>query len=174
MRNIIVLFREVLKIGIVMCLSASSVLTLGCGKKMTVKKGDIVKIKFTATLDDGTVIDKSKVDEPMEFTAGSGNRLIGLSQVVIGMKINEKRRITVKPEEAFGLRDESKVGGLPKTAFPEDYDYTIGKIVEIKDNEGKIMKGVIIAVADENVRIDLNHPLAGKNITYDVKIVEID
>ena len=174
MRNIIVLFMAVLKIAIVMCLSAGSVLTLGCGKKMTVKKGDMIKIEFTATLDDGTIIDKSEEGEPMEFTAGSGKRLIGLTQAVIGMKINEKRRITVKPEDAFGLRDESKVGGLPKTAFPEDYDYTIGKIVEIKDNEGKIMKGVIIAVAGENVRIDLNHPLAGKNIAYDVKIVEVD
>ncbi len=173
MRNSKMLLMLLLRKSIAMYLLAGLIFAFGCEKKKVVKNGDTVKIVFTATLDNGTIVDKATEDNPMEFTIGAQQAIPALDKGINGMKKNEVKRFIAKPEDTFGLRDENKIGELPKTAFPADYEYSIGRVAKIKDNDGKIMKGLIVAIGDDSIKIDLNHPLAGQNITFEVKVIEI-
>ncbi|MFH1415600.1 MAG: peptidylprolyl isomerase [Elusimicrobiota bacterium] len=138
-----------------------------------VRAGNTVKVQFYAFID-GELFDKSAEGEPLKFTVGQDSVIPGLDKAVLGMGINENRKVTISPEDAFGLRDENKIGELPRTAFPPDYDYRIGKIATIQDNEGNRMKGMIIKINEENISIDLNHPLAGKKIDFEIKVISIE
>ncbi len=138
-------------------------------------KGSKVKIEFTTALDNGIEYDRSDPDVPLEFVIGSGSIFPALENAVIGMRVNDTKKVVLESKDAYGLRDESKVGELPKTAFPANFEYEAGRVVKIKDNKdaNNIMKGVIVEVKDGSVVIDLNHPLAGERLHFRIKLLEI-
>jgi len=143
---------------------------------MTVKKGDKVKVEYEGTLDDGTVFDSSKHGDhshPLEFEVGAGRVIPGFEKAVIGMKKNEEKIFKLTPSEAYGDPKPELVQKIPRDKFPKNQEIKQGMIVMLGTPVGKQFPAKISEVTEEMVSIDLNHPLAGKNLNFKIKLVEI-
>jgi FKBP-type peptidyl-prolyl cis-trans isomerase 2 len=139
-----------------------------------VKKGDKVKVEYTGTLEDGSVFDSSdKHDAPIEFTVGSGQLIKGFEDAVIGMKVGEEKEIKLPPEEAYGPHNPELVKDMPKDVFPENQDIQPGMIFLVSLQDGRQIPVWISKISEDSVTVDLNPPLAGKTLTFKIKIVEI-
>jgi peptidylprolyl isomerase len=141
---------------------------------MSVKKGDKIKVEYTGTLEDGTLFDSSEAHgQPLEFEVGSGQLIKGFDDAVIGMEIGEEKEIKLQPSEAYGEHNPELVKKVPKEQFPKEKELKPGMILLIKlPNE--IQVPVRIAeVTDDEIALDLNHPLAGKVLIFKIKVVEI-
>ena len=141
---------------------------------MVVKKGDKVKVQYEGTLNDGTVSDKSREDAPLEFTVGSGEMIPGFDKAVQGMDLNEEKKFTIESKEAYGKKNEALIRQFPKTSLPEDFEPEKGMGVSLQDPEGRSIPAVITDISDDEITIDLNHPLADKDLTFDIKVVGIE
>jgi len=137
------------------------------------KAGDTLRIHYTGRLKDGTIFDKSEGDAPLEFTTGTGDVIPGLDQGVIGMAAGETRELTIAPEEAYGQRDEAKTHTVPLEAVPDHIPTELGTQLQIQTQDGQTVPVVVSDKTDSNVELDANHPLAGKTLIFDVKLVEI-
>ena len=140
---------------------------------MTVKKGDKIKVEYTGTLDDGTVFDTSEGKEPLEFEVGAGKIIKGFDDAVIGMKKGEEKSIKLKPEEAYGNQNATLMKKLPRDKLPPEPEPKAGMMLALKSPEGQQIPARISEVNEKEVTIDLNHPLAGKNLSFKIKILEI-
>ncbi|MFC1528504.1 peptidylprolyl isomerase [Candidatus Latescibacterota bacterium] len=141
---------------------------------MVVKKGDRVKVQYSGLLEDGTVFDKSKAGEPLEFTVGSGQIIPGFDKAVEGMELNEEKKVTIEPTDAYGKRDETLLREFPKSSLPENFIPEKGMIIRLQDQAGKAIPGAIIDLTENSITIDLNHPLAGENLTFNILVVGIE
>jgi FKBP-type peptidyl-prolyl cis-trans isomerase 2 len=139
------------------------------GRKIIVKKGDKVKIQYTVSLTDGTVFKESKPGKPLEFTVGSDQMPRGLDKAVLGMELREKKKVTVKSKNAYGQRNEDLVMRFVKSDLPRSFEPEIGKVVKIQN-----IPGTIVKIDEENVFLDGNHPLAGKDVVFDIRVVGIE
>ena len=140
--------------------------------KMTIKKGDKVKVEYTGTLEDGTVFDSSeKHGQPLEFEAGAGMVIKGFDQAVIGMKKGEEKEVTIKPEDAYGPVNPQMVQKIPKEKLPEGQKYEAGMMLMMQLQTGQQLPVKIVEVGKTEVTLDLNHPLAGKTLKFKIKIV---
>jgi len=137
------------------------------------KAGDTLRIHYTGRLDDGTVFDSSEGREPLEFTIGSGEIIAGLDQGVVGMEVGESREVTIAPDEAYGPRDEGRVQTVPREAIPDHIPTDPGTQLSAQMQDGQTVQLVVTGATDTHVELDANHPLAGKTLTFDVKLVEI-
>ncbi len=143
-------------------------------KKGVVKKGDKVKIDYTGTLEDGTVFDTSeKHGAPLEFEVGSGQVIQGFDDAVIGMKVGEEKEFELKPEEAYGEINPDLVKDMPKDKFQSDMELEEGMMLLIAMPNGAQLPARVVELGDDTVKLDLNHPLAGKTLKFKVKLVEI-
>ena len=139
-----------------------------------VKKGDKIKVEYEGTLDDGTVFDSSDRHEaPLEFTAGSGQLIKGFDDAVIGMKKGEEKVVKISPEDAYGTHNPELVKELPRDCFPEEQEIKPGMIFMMKTEDGRQIPLKISKVSDGNITVDLNPPLAGKTLTFKIKLVAI-
>lgn len=140
------------------------------GEESTVQAedGNTVSVHYTGTLADGTVFDTSVGREPLEFTIGEGNMLPGFEQAVKGMRVGESKTVTIPSEEAYGLPRDDLVAVLERSQLPEDLDPEVGQ---------QLINGTtivtVIAVSETTITIDANHPLAGKDLTFEIELVEI-
>lgn len=141
---------------------------------MTVKKNSKIQVHYVGMLDDGSIFDKSPEGQPLEFVVGTGQVIPGFDQAVEGMVLNEDKKITVNADNAYGQRNEKLVGEFPKTSLPEGFVPKIGMIITLNDKEGRAFPATVIGIAEQSITIDLNHPLAGKNLTFTIKIVAIN
>jgi len=139
-----------------------------------IKSGDKIKVHYTGTLKDETVFDKSKEDAPLEFTVGSGQLIPGFDKAVIGMKVNEEKKIMLKPEEAYGPRDEKLTRKFPLSSLPENIKPEKGMPLTMTNQNGQQFQVIVTDVTEKEIAVDLNHPLAGKELTFDIKIVSIE
>lgn len=137
------------------------------------KNGDNVKIHYTGTLEDGYVFDSSVDREPLEFTIGSGMVVPGFEKAVEGMGVGEKKKFTIPCAEAYGDYDEQLLWDVPRTQLPADSEPEPGMMLQAQTPEGEVLHLVVRKVEDENVTLDGNHPLAGKDLTFDVELVEV-
>ncbi|MBD3219258.1 MAG: peptidylprolyl isomerase [candidate division Zixibacteria bacterium] len=137
------------------------------------KEGDKVKIHYTGKFEDGQVFDSSVDREPLEFTLGQGQVIPGFEKGVVGMEEGEKKEIKVSPEEGYGPRYDQNVIEVKKSVFPEDITPEVGRQLQVQAPDGNKMNVVITEVQDETVTLDANHPLAGKELLFDVQLVEI-
>ncbi len=144
------------------------------GEKTVIKKGDRIKVQYTGTLQDGTIFDKSKEEEPLEFTVGSGQIIPGFDKAVEGMKLNEEKKITLKTENAYGKRDETAIRELPKNSLPENFKPEKGMMLRLQDQTGRAIPGTVTDITENNITVDLNHPLSGKDLTFNIKVVGIE
>jgi peptidylprolyl isomerase len=141
-------------------------------RKMVVKKGDRVKVQYTGTLDDGTIFDKSEEGDPLEFTVGSGQIISGFDNAVGGMSLNEEKRVTIKPEDAYGQRDEALIKEFLRSSL--SFTPEKGMVIRLKDQTGRSIPGTITYVTETGIVVDFNHPLAGKDLTFNIKVVAIE
>ncbi len=136
-----------------------------------VKDGDTVKVHYTGTLEDGTVFDTSREREPMEFTLGQGQLIPGFEKAVLGMSVGESCNVNIPADEAYGpVRDEMHLQ-VPRDQFPEDMEPELGMQLQVGQAEGQGMVVVITEISDEQITLDANHPLAGKDLTFDIELV---
>lgn len=141
---------------------------------MAVKKGDTIKVHYTGTLTDGTEFDSShKRNEPLQFNAGEGQMIPGFDKEVLGMEEGDTKTFTISATEAYGEVNEEAVMSVPKTNFPTDFDFVEGQMVQVQTQQGQQLTPTISEVQDTNVVLDFNHPLAGKDLTFDIELVQI-
>lgn len=140
----------------------------------TVEKGTKIKVHYKGTLDDGTEFDNSKNrGSTLDFQVGAGMMIKGFDENVVGMGEGEVRTFTLAPEEAYGPIHEEAYRLFPKEAFG-DNDIEVGGVVEGNNGQGQPMMARIANISDEGVLLDLNHPLAGKDLTFEVELIEIE
>jgi len=137
------------------------------------KSGDTVKIHYTGTLDDGTQFDSSAGREPLEFTLGSGQVIPGFDKAVEGMSLGERKSVNIPSEDAYGERREEMVHEVPKSALPDDLVPAEGMALQAQSRDGQVINLTVIAIGDENITVDGNHPLAGKTLNFDIELVAI-
>ena len=165
--------RSYSKVGIIVFLSVIFLINNGCSKKMA-NKNDKVKVEYIGKLDDGSVFDESKEGKPLEFVVGIGQMIPGFDKAVEGMKLNEEKTFTLTPEEAYGKRDTNYVKDFPRESFPPDANPAVGTVIGVTSSSGGKRPVKILNVTDKVITVDLNHPLAGENITFSIKVVSIE
>ncbi|MCL5037863.1 MAG: peptidylprolyl isomerase [Chloroflexi bacterium] len=137
------------------------------------KQGDTVKVHYTGKLDDGTVFDTSENREPLEFIIGEGQIIPGFEEVVIGMSVGEKKTGKIPPEKAYGPRREEAVVEVPKSQFPSNVEPEVGQQLQISQENGQTFIVEVAEITDDMIKLDANHPLAGKDLNFDIELVEI-
>ncbi|MDX3925087.1 MAG: peptidylprolyl isomerase [Shinella sp.] len=137
------------------------------------KTGDIVRIHYTGMLTDGTPFDSSKNREPLEFEIGAGQILPGLEASVEGMNVGEAQTVTLAPDQAFGPHDPGKVQKVDRANIPANLDVQPGMQLQAKSRTGAPMTVSVIEVNPSEVTIDANHPLAGRDVTFEIELTEI-
>ena len=146
----------------------------GCNAPQA-KYGDTVQVHYTGKLTDGTVFDSSVEREPLEFTLGAGQVILGFEKAVLGMKVGEKKTVTIPVDEAYGPRRDEQIAELPREKLPSDMTPEVGQQLGIKQPDGRTAIVTITNVSDNNtVTIDANHPLAGKDLTFEIELVKIN
>lgn len=137
------------------------------------QKGDTVAVHYTGKLDDGEVFDSSREREPLEFEVGSGQVIPGFDRAVEGLEVGDSREVTLDPEEGYGEPREDLVVDVDRDQFPEESEPEVGRQVQVQIAPGQNRVATIKGIEDESITLDLNHPLAGKPLTFDVELVEI-
>jgi FKBP-type peptidyl-prolyl cis-trans isomerase 2 len=138
-----------------------------------VKSGDTVKVHYTGKFSDGEVFDTSEGKEPLEFTVGSGQVIEGFDNGVIDLQPGDKTTIEIQADKAYGPVREDLIQQVEKKHFPENVSLEQGQFLELRQPDGGKLIVKIVDVNDENVTLDANHPLAGKDLTFEVELVEI-
>jgi peptidylprolyl isomerase len=134
--------------------------------------GQTAKIHYKGTLDDGSVFDSSEGKEPLTFEVGSGTLIPGLESAVRDMDVGETKTVRLDPHDAYGdVRDELIVR-VPKERFPSSIEPEPGLAIQVQTEQG-VLPARILDISDEAVRIDANHPLAGKDLTFEVSLLEV-
>lgn len=137
------------------------------------KSGDTVRIHYTGTLTDGTRFDSSKGRDPLEFTVGSGQVIPGLDREIAGMKVGDRKTITAVADEAYGPADPAAIQEVPRSALPPEIELVVGGRLQAVTQDGNQIAVVIAAVTEDTVTMDANHPLAGKDLVFEVELVEV-
>ncbi|MCK4650681.1 peptidylprolyl isomerase [Candidatus Babeliales bacterium] len=138
------------------------------------KSGDMVKVHYTGKLDNGTIFDSSEKREPLQFKIGEEKVIPGFEKAVIGMSIEESKTIKLMPEESYGPHRKELIVIVPKKNIPGDINLQIGQQLQIKQENGHPLIVIVIEITEDNVTLDANHPLAGKDLTFEIKLVEIN
>jgi len=140
-----------------------------------VKDGDTVKVHYTGTLtEEGTVFDSSEDREPLEFKLGEGKLIPGFEKAVVGMEEGDETTVEIESGDAYGQRREDLELEVAKSDLPDNIDPEVGMQLQMQQQEdGQAIPVQITAVEDEFVKLDANHPLAGKDLTFDIELVEI-
>ncbi|MFO7973964.1 MAG: peptidylprolyl isomerase [Candidatus Hydrogenedentota bacterium] len=137
------------------------------------KEKDKVRVHYTGKLDDGTVFDSSREREPLEFTIGEERLIPGFEQAVVGMAPGEKKVENVGAGDAYGPFRDELVQELSRNDFPDDIDISQGQRFEARTANGQPLMLTVVDVADEKVTVDANHPLAGKDLVFEIELLEI-
>ncbi len=140
----------------------------------TAKKGDKVKVHYTGKLTDGTVFDSSLEREPIEFEIGAGQMIAGFDKAVDGMAIGDKKVAEIPSTEAYGDKRDDMMVPVPNDKVPADIKPEVGMQLSMQQPDGQALPVVIAEVNDENIVLDANHPLAGKDLNFEIELVEIN
>lgn len=133
------------------------------------EEGETVKVSYVGTLDDGTVFDKSS--EPFEFKVGEGSVIQGFDEAVKGLGLDEEKDVVIEPEDAYGNRDPMKIKELPRDRLPADIE--IGAVLMLSLPTGERISAKVTDIGNENLTIDLNHPLAGRRLNFKIRLLSV-
>ena len=138
------------------------------------KKGDQVQVHYTGRLADGTVFDSSRDREPLAFELGSGMMIEGFDKAVTGMQVGESKTTEIVSTEAYGAHNDEMVVSVPRTQLPEGMQPEVGQQLGMQQPNGQQIPVVVTKVEEESIEIDANHPLAGKDLIFDLELVSIN
>jgi peptidylprolyl isomerase len=144
------------------------------GSMQQAKRGDTVKIHYKGQFDDGTVFDTSEDGDPIEFTIGEGHVIPGFEDAVIGMATGEKKTEKIEADRAYGQHRPDLVFTIDRGQLPQGTNISVGDFLKIGFADGGSASVQVAEIADESVTLDANHPLAGKDLTFDLTLVSID
>jgi FKBP-type peptidyl-prolyl cis-trans isomerase SlyD len=134
----------------------------------------VVSLHYTLTSDEGEVLDSSQGGQPLEYIQGQGQIISGLEKELYGMGVGDEKKVTVAPAEGYGEYRADQVQNLPLDAFPANMEIEEGMAVQMRDsNTGQVYQATIADIGDDSVQVDFNHPLAGENLNFDIKIAGI-
>ena len=136
-----------------------------------VEKGNFVQVHYTGTFEDGTVFDSSDGKDPLEVLAGQGMLIKGFDDALVGMADGEAKEIDIKAEDAYGERNDQLIQTVPRKDLGDDITPEIGMTLGIKAPTGQVFPATITKVTDEEIELDANHPLAGKNLHFKLSVV---
>ena len=135
--------------------------------------GDTVRVHYTGTLEDGTIFDTSRERDPLEFTLGGGEIIPGFEEAVRGMQVGQVNTVTIPPDEAYGPHRDEMVMVIPRGQLPDGLNPAIGQQLQMQRPDGTAAVVVVSEVSEATITVDGNHPLAGKDITFEIELVEI-
>jgi peptidylprolyl isomerase len=145
----------------------------GCSSTAKTKDGDTVKVHYTGTLEDGSVFDTSVESEPLEFTLGQGEMIPGFEQAIIGMKVGESKTTKIPAEQAYGEYRDDLLIVIDRSQLPEDLEPKVGQQLQVTQTDGKTIIVPITDVSETTITVDANHFLAGKDLIFEIKLIEI-
>jgi peptidylprolyl isomerase len=137
------------------------------------KNGDTVTVHYTGKLEDGMVFDSSANRDPLQFTLGEGLLIPGFEQAVLGMSPGESKTAEVSADQAYGPHREEMVVEIDLQEFPPHLQPEVGQQLQIPQSDGRVARLAVIAVSEQKVTLDANHPLAGRDLTFDIRLLEI-
>ena len=138
------------------------------------KDGDIVKVHYTGKLENDVVFDTSIDREPLQFTIGEGRVIPGFEEAVKGMQIGQTKTVTIPADEAYGPHSDERVMVIPRDQLPDGLDPAIGQQLQMQRTDGRTAVAVVSEVSEATITVDANHPLAGKDLTFEIELVEIN
>jgi len=142
---------------------------------LQVENGNTVSVHYRGTLNDGTEFDSSHSrGEPLTFQVGAGQMINGFDAALPGMAVGEIKNITLTPDQAYGESNPEAITDVPKTAFPEGFNFQVDAMVQGQNDMGQPVVGTINEVKENDVTIDFNHPMAGKDLNFEIELVSID
>lgn len=138
-----------------------------------VQQGDRVKVHYIGTYDDGSEFDSSTGGTPLEFTVGQSQVIPGFESAVTGMALDDKKQVRIKAVEAYGEYDEDQVATVERSMLPEDMELAVGMQLQAETEIGVPLVVTILAVDEDKITLDGNHPMAGKALNFALHVVEI-
>jgi peptidylprolyl isomerase len=142
-------------------------------KRVKGRNGDLVKIHYTCKLANGTIIDSSSGNEPLEFTLGKGEVIKALEDAVMGMRVGQLKTVNVPAKNAYGPHHGEWVMEMGRDKLPGDWNPEVGLCLEIPREKGESSVATVTHVSQSTVRLDFNHPLAGKDLIFEISFLEI-
>lgn len=136
------------------------------------QQGNTVRVHYAAKLDDGTLIESSQEQEPLEFTIGEGRIIPGLEEAVVGMAPGDQKTVEVEPDRAYGHHREDLIVDVSRSKLPEDLSPEVGQKLQMQSEQGQTFPVTVTEVFEQEIRLDANHPLAGRSLTFDLELVE--
>jgi peptidylprolyl isomerase len=137
------------------------------------KHGDTVRVHYTGTLEDETVFDSSRERDPLEFTIGDGSLIPGFEAAVVGLSPGDQVNAQIPAEEAYGDRREDLLIPIEIGVLPEGFEPHIGQRLSMRTESGQVVEVEVVAIDDGNLTVDANHPLAGRDLNFEIELVEI-
>ena len=139
-----------------------------------VKNGDTVRIHYTGTLTDGAVFDSSEGRDPLDFTVGAGQVIVGMDEEMPGMKVGEKKTLNIPCLKAYGAINPGARQAIPREGIPDDVPLEIGTQLQMSTPDGQALPVTVVEVDEATVTLDANHPLAGKDLVFEIELVSIN
>lgn len=141
-------------------------------EEIKIQDGQVVSMEYTLNVD-GVVTDSTEGREPLDYVHGAGNIIPGLERELTGMSVGESKVVKVAAVDGYGERDEDAFMDVPRDQFPDEIPMKVGTELQVKNQAGQPMFARIDTVGDKTVRLNFNHPLAGKDLHFSVKVVGV-
>ena len=138
-----------------------------------VKDGDTVKVHYTGTLENGEVFDTSENREPLEFTLGQGQLIPGFEKAVTGLNVGDSTTVDIPSKEAYGDVRDDLIISVPKDQLPDNIEPQVGMQLQVNQPDGQPVPVRVTEIGEEKLTLDANHPLAGKNLSFKIELVEV-
>ncbi|MDY6905704.1 MAG: peptidylprolyl isomerase [Thermodesulfobacteriota bacterium] len=138
------------------------------------KTGDTVKVHYTGKLENGEVFDSSQGGDPLEFKIGDGQIIAGFESEVVGMEEGESKTINVEAEKGYGQHHDELVVEVGRDQFPPEINPEVGQQLQVKQEDGQTIPVRVTDTSETAVTLDANHPLAGKDLTFDIEVVKVN
>ncbi|MEM7200723.1 MAG: peptidylprolyl isomerase [Planctomycetota bacterium] len=133
----------------------------------------VVTLNYRLTLADGQAVDSSEESGPLAYLHGRGQIVPGLEEALTGRSVGENLKVTVPAEKGYGLSDPDGVQKIPRQAFPEGTELTPGQGLQAQDEGGQVIRMQVVEVGPEEVTVDLNHPLAGRDLHFEIEVLGV-
>jgi len=137
------------------------------------ESGDTVRVHYNGRLEDGTEFDSSVGREPLQFTLGEGSMIPGFEKAVIGMSLGQSKTVEIPADEAYGPYREELVLVVDRGELPPDLEPEVGQQLQMQQADGRVISVTVIEVSESSVTLDANHHLAGKDLIFEIQLVEI-